>query len=1117
MHCPACNAENRAGRRFCASCGQSLPRSADSLMPCGHCGFLNEPGAQFCGGCACKLQALNAPLPEREGERRQVTILFCDLVGSTALSNALDPEDMRIVIRAYQAVATDAMERQGGFVARYMGDGLMVYFGYPQGYEDAAERAVRAALDVVGEVTRLRPLPQMDLRLEARVGIATGLAVVGDLIGKGASREEAVVGPTPNLAARLQGLADPGGVVISEQTQRLVSGLFQCEDLGRHKLKGFDDSIPAWSVVDERSGISRFSARRPGYRQVRLIGRREQRDQLDAAWARSRTGEGQVITLRGDAGVGKSRIVQALRERLQAEPHTELSFHCSPRFSNTALYPITSQLRRDAGLTPSDPPDLALKKLAGLLADFDQDAGTSDALPYLATLLSVPLGEHQPTVATTPERQKARLFELLEAKLAKLAAQQPVLLLFEDLHWVDPTTAQLIEQLIGIIAGLPVLLVVTARPDFEPPWAGHPGTATVVLPGLDREGSLELIDGISGRRPLPPEVLEQILDKSDGVPLFVEEITKAVLESGLLREVGGRYVLTGPLPGFAVPSTLRDTLMARLDRLGAAKEMAQVGAVIGREFSLPLLAAVSARPEHQLRPAIAQLVDSDLVECGTADDGTAVCLFKHALLQEAAHSTLLRRNRQQLHRRVAEALEQQSFGVAEEASPELLAHHYAAAQMPERAIPYLQRAGMRASERAAHTEAIRHYRAAADMLMELPKNAERHQLELGIRVHLGLSLSAARGYAAPDVEDTYQRARELCHLLGEGVDLFPVIRGLCTFYIVRAQLSTAREIAEQCVRLGEQSTEAVHLIEGYTALGYTEFFLGDLTEAEIALQRSLDAYRANDGHLLNFPTPQDPAISDLSLLALAAWMRGDDALSLAHSRGALDIAARLGRPFDAAYARCFAAMLHNIRGEPEQAGAHAAEAIALSQRYGFDIWLAAGTLQAAIAQGALGDADVAAELMTATLKAWEAAGAGLNQSFFFAGLAQVQRRRGAINAALEAVERALDHAGRHRERFFDAVIYRLRGELRAELPHLAHKAEADLLRALDIARVQDAPMLELDALASLHRLHRRTGSGEDPYLAPLRELHHLLRGVCANTVPMRRVARLLQTGDPARP
>ncbi|MGB5835173.1 MAG: adenylate/guanylate cyclase domain-containing protein [Thiohalocapsa sp.] len=1042
----------------------------------------------------------------KEGERRQVTVMFCDLVGSTFLASRLDPEDLREVIRAYQAVATASIERHAGYVARYMGDGILVYFGYPRAQEDDAERSVRAALEIIAAVPRLRSLP--DLELDARVGIATGLAVVGDLIGKEMSREEAVVGRTPNLAARLQGLAKSGGVVISRETRQIVANLFDCRDLGGHDLKGFDEPIQAWSVVDEWNVDDRFEATRPSYGLVPLAAREADFQRLCAAWDQVRNGSGQVIHLRGAPGIGKSRLTHSLREHLVAEPHVVLRYYCGPRFQNSALFPIAEHMRLAAGLSNDDSPDSSLDKLEGLLSASSADDEARQIVPFLASLLSISPGDRYPPVAVTPERQKERVFDFLVSKLVSLARDQAVLMLFEDLHWIDPSSLELLERLIDRIADLPVLLLATSRPEFEPPWSASPLSETIELRHLDRDCSLTIVDSITGGRALPTPLLEQLLDKSGGVPLFIEEITKAVLESGLIREVAGRFELTGPLPGFAVPSSLQDSLMARLDRLGAAKKVAQVGAAIGRRFSLDLLGAVSDLPETELRPAIKRLVDSDLVECRQETEGASICVFKHALLQDAAHATMLRPNRQRLHKRIAVELENR-LEQGTQTSPELLAHHFSAARIPQKAVPYLQQAGVLASSRAAHTEAIRHFRAAMDLLTELPR-ATRHQLELGIRLNLGLSLSAARGYAAPEVEDTYQRARELCHILGETVDLYPVIRGLCTFYIVRAQLPIALELAEQCVRLGDQSQDPVQLIEGYTALGYTRFFMGDAVLSRNALEHSLQFYRSHHGQRLQYPTSQDPAISDLALLALVAWMRGKDEESLRCIREALEVAHELKRPFDLAYARCFTAMFHNMRREPKAAAAHAAEAIDLAAQYGFDIWLAAGTLHAAIAQAALGQAAQATVVMEKTLEAWQAAGAGLNQSFFLAGLAEVHLGNQELEAALSAVDRAIDHAARHREHFYDAVLFRLRGQLRSESRgDLSDRGEADLLHAIDVARTQGARMFELEARASLHRWRIRSGR-PDPHQQKLQSLYQDLVRDCASTVPIREVGMLLE-------
>jgi predicted ATPase len=1111
MRCPSCNTHNPEERRFCLNCGAPLSN-------CPHCGFHNEPPAKFCGGCGRALVAAETdpetaaapPVPAagssaQEGERRQVTVMFCDLVGSTSLSNTLDPEDLRDVIRGFQDVATDSIERHGGFIARYMGDGILVYFGYPRAHEDDAERALRTALEVVAAVQRLHPLP--DVRLQARVGIATGLAIVGDLIGKGVSREEAVVGPTPNLAARLQGLAQPGGVVISAETRAIVANLFTCEDLGQYRLKGFDAPVRAWSVLDECRVDSRFEAIRPSFERVPLIGRTSELEQLCAAWERACGGEGQVVTLRGGPGIGKSRLTQAMRAQVAAGPHVVLRYYCAPRFQNTAFYPITDQLRHAAGLRRDDPADVCLDKLERLLSLAAPASEVTEMVRYIAPLLSIPLGERYPPIAAAPERQRERLFALLVAQLVGLAGDKPVLMLFEDLHWIDPTSLQLLEQLVREIVALPVLLLATSREEFEPPWDGRPGSSIIQLTQLDRTGSLQIISNLTGGRLLPDEVVDQILAKSDGVPLYVEELTKTLLESGLLREEADAYVLTGPLPSFAVPSTLQDSLMARLDRLGEAKEVAQVGAAIGRHFSVDLLSAVCRLPDSRLRPAIKRLMDSDLVEC-RRHDGDAVCGFKHVLLQEAAQATMLRRSRQHLHGRIAAELERRSVQGAQQ-SPELLAHHFAMARMQEKAIPYWQQAGALASSRAAYTEAISHFRAAVDLLTELPRSPTRDQLELGIRVNLGLCLSAARGYAAPEVEDSYQIARELCHRLGDSVDLYPVLRGLCTFYIVRAQLPTARQLAEQCLRLGEQSQDPVHLIEGNTALGYTLFFMGEIAQSEPLLAESVAIYRRRDGQRLQYPTTQDPAISDLSLLAMVAWMHGKDADSASRSRQALEIANQLKRPFDLAYALCFAAMLHNMRREPEAAAAHAAQAIELSSEYGFDIWLAAGTLQGAIARGALGETAEAIALLEGTLAVWRQAGAGLNQSFFLAGLAESYRRAGDVEAALNAVEQAIEHADRHDEHFYDAVLYRLRGEMRLEAGgDLTEPGLADLSRALEVARAQGARLFALDAVTSLHRaslrLSQSSACGHE-----LDALQRELALTCAGCVSVRNAQALL--------
>ena len=614
--------------------------------------------------------------PPPAAERRQLTLVFVDLVGSTALAARLDPEDTREVVAAYQRAVAAELARYEGHVAKFLGDGVLAYFGWPAAHEDDAERAVRAGLAALSAVAGITPAD--GTRLAARVGIATGLVVVGDLIGEGSAREEAVVGETPNLAARLQALAEPGTVVIAERTRQLVGGLFELADLGSHAVKGLAEPVRAWRVVGEGVAESRFDARQAGAATL-LVGREHELGLLLDRWARAKDGEGQVVLLSGEAGIGKSRLVRALRERLAGEPHTWLGQFCSPYHANTALHPVIGLLERAAGLRREDPTAVQLDKLEAMLGRAVDDAG--EAAPVLADLLGIPAAERYPSLDLSPQQRKERTFQVLLDQLAGLAAQGPVLALYEDVHWADATTLELIGRVAERVQPLPVLALVTSRPGFAPAWAGHGHTTLLSLSRLGRQEGGAMIGRVAGKA-LPPEVLAQVLARTDGVPLFVEELTRAVLESGLLRDEGDRYALAGPLPPLAIPSTLQDSLMARLDRLAPVKEVAQVAAVIGREFAFDLLEAV-VPPGGDLRAALDQLVAAELV----FRRGEAAYAFKHALVRDAAYESLLRGRRQQLHGRIAAALEERFPDVAA-AQPELLAQHYAGAGLAEQATCY---------------------------------------------------------------------------------------------------------------------------------------------------------------------------------------------------------------------------------------------------------------------------------------------------------------------------------------------------------------------------------------------------------------------------------------------
>jgi class 3 adenylate cyclase len=706
-------AENAATRRFCALCGTPLPSA------CAACGFENEPAARFCGCCGKPIGEDTAPtpaiasaLPRIDGaERRQLTVMFCDLVGSTALSTWLDPEDLREIISAYHSAVTEIVTGFDGFVSRYMGDGVLVYFGYPQAHEDDAERAVRAGLGTIDAVGRLEVKCG---KLQTRVGIATGLVVVGDLIGAGSAQKQSVVGETPNLAARLQALAEPDTVVIAAGTRRLVGDLFDYRDLGSVEVKGIIAPVPAWQALRPSAVASRFEALR-GAPLTGLVGRDEEIDLLLRRWVRAKAGDGQIVLISGEPGLGKSRITAAFAERLHSEPHLRLRYFCSPYHQDSALYPFVDQLGRAWGFARHDPPASKLEKLKAVLALADP---RDEDVEFLADLMSLPGSEDHPLPNLSPQRKKERTLEALIRQLGGLARQQPVVVIFEDAHWIDPTSRKLLDLTVERVRSLPVLLIVTFRPEFQPPWTGQPQVTMLALNRLDRHDRTGLVAQIVGSKALPDEVVSQIADRTDGVPLFIEELTKSILESGLLLEKTDRYVLNRALPQLVIPTSLHDSLMARLDRLASVRLVAQIGAAMGREFPYALLQAVSRLPEDELQAALARLVASELVfQRGMPPD--AVYRFKHSLVQDAAHGSLLRHVRQQLHAQIAAARETHSPELIEN-QPELFAQHYGEAGLVEKSVAYWCKAGRRSAARSAMTEAAAQYQKGLDQLALLP-------------------------------------------------------------------------------------------------------------------------------------------------------------------------------------------------------------------------------------------------------------------------------------------------------------------------------------------------------------------------------------------------------------
>jgi class 3 adenylate cyclase/predicted ATPase len=1003
-------------------------------------------------------------------ERRQLTVLFCDLVGSTELAVRLDPEDLGAVMSAYHRATAAVVERFGGHVGRYLGDGVLAYFGWPRAHEDDAERAVRASLELVRAVAQLEP--DTEVRLQARVGIATGQVMVGDLVGEGAARDEAVVGETPNLAARLQALAAPQSVVISQSTRRLVAGLFELTDLGPQRLKGFAEPMVTWRVTGESRAEGRFEARQTAGL-TPLVDREEEIALLLRRWRQARDGDGQVVLLAGEPGIGKSRLVREMRGRLSQESHIRLLCQCSPHHTTSPLHPLIEQLEHAAGFVRKDPPAMRLDKLEALLA-----RGTErldKVVPLIAALLGVPTGQRYPPLTLTPDVQKRRTLQALVDQVAGLAAEQPVLALFEDVHWIDPSTLDFLGIVIERIQRLPVLVLVSFRPEFQPPCTGHTHMTTLTMSRLGRRQEADLVARVTGDKPLPADIVEQIVARTDGVPLFVEELTKTVLESGLIADAGDHYELSAPLPPLAIPTTLHDSLMARLDRLAPVKEVAQTAAVIGREFSHELLAAVAPISANQLGDALEQLVSSELIfRRGAPPEATYT--FKHVLVQDAAYQSMLKSRRQQLHARIAEALEEQ-FPEVGQTQPEVLAQHLTEAGLAARAIPYWRRAGELDAGRSADAEAIAHLSRGLDLIAALPNAAQHADEELALRMAMGGPLIAAQGHAAPEVERTYSRAWVLCDQLGRSAELFPVLRGLWNHHMVRGELRRAHDLSARLVALAEEQRIPIWRALARRARGTTLVLLGRFAEAEAALKDGIAIDDAvadweNPAHLLLY-TERAGVVCRLHS-AWTFWLLGFPDRALGSVEAGLALGRRLPHIHSLAFALIWAALLHNLRREFAEARGRAEAAIQIASEHRLPQWLAFANICRSFALVGLGQRTQGIAQLQTGLADWNGTGARVLDTQWLGFRAEACAQADRFDDALAALDRATATATDTGECYYQAELHRLRGSVLAKAGH-PPEAASWFQQAIDTARGQQAKSLELRAATSLARLWAEQG------------------------------------------
>lgn len=1013
----------------------------------------------------------------QDAERRQLTVLICDMVDSTPLASRLDPEELRKVMGIYLDACVSAVTSVGGFIARYTGDGIVAYFGYPAALEDAAERAVRAGLEISQTIPHLAPLP--DVTLHVRTGIATGLVVVGDLLGEGAAREESVVGETPVLASRLQNLAPPDGVAIAGSTRRLIEGMFELEFLGMCDLKGLPGVRPVWLVLREAASESRFDAMHQADL-TEVVGRESELSLLLERWQTACEGERQMVLLGGEAGIGKSRMCMALANRIATEDYFVIRLQCSPFHTHSALHPVITSFERVAGLTLAMD---AVEKLHRVTAELQK---TGDAVPeniaLFAALLSIPIGDRLPQHDGTPEQIKSLTLDAVDEWLVNLSRLKPVLWILEDAHWIDPTTVEAITRGLGRRHGARILSVITHRPDYRPPWTGRSQVASLSLNRLSRRQSHELIRQVA-RKDLPDAIVEQIVAKTDGMPLFIEELTKVIIEAGSLDAGANLYDDKRGSGELTIPVTLQDSLLARIDRLTDSKVVAQIGAVIGREFSFELLAAVVPSKPKELEAALALLEAADLISArGSPPQVTYT--FKHALVQEAAYSTLLISRRQTLHKRIAEAL-QNTFAQIAEVQPELLAHHFTEAGLTPQAIDWWERAASRSAARYNNIEAVSQFNRALSLLTQLGDDASAQHREFELRIALIEPLYAIHGYSGMEVEQNYARLLELGQDLGETRQLLRILWGRAGGALVRADFPRADEYVGNFLDLARQAGDATSVAQGIRIGAMIAIGRGEL---ELARERFLAAIEAFEregtattlGDYLTIPRPQT-----LAQYAMVAQQLGrlDEADELC-ARSLIE-AREGGHHLTSCYAICICAMKAMVEQDAAAVSSLAEELVEIMNRHHVFYWECYTEGLLGWASAIAGDLDKGLVRLKRSAEIRDRMQTRMFGAYFLISEADILVQNHRSDEAIALLDRAAAEA--NGPQYDDAEALRVRAC--ARLAQGAPLAEVEVLfeRALATARTQNARLFELRIATSLARIWRDAGRMDDAraLLAPL--------------------------------
>jgi class 3 adenylate cyclase/tetratricopeptide (TPR) repeat protein len=1033
-----------------------------------------SPQGKFCSDCGASLLA-NTKQVSSKAERRHLTVLFADLVGSTALSERMDREDLRDLVQAYQSLCAKIIRRHEGYVAQLLGDGLLIYFGFPSAHEDDARRAVRAGLEIVDAVRTVQAAGE---RLQVRIGIHSGMVVVGE-IGDGERREQLAVGETPYFAHHVQTQADPGGVVMSEATERLVRGFFTIEELAQGaRLERPSTALRLFRVQGATAARSRIEAASIAAL-TPFVGRKDEVAVLSRAWARVRKGAVTSVFVRGEPGIGKSRLIEVVKSWIDPDRHDLLECRCSPYYLNSSLHPVIEMLERRFGYLRAQSLDEKRNALEARVIALGLPP--EEAVPLLAPLFSIPVGDRYPPSTLAPPKRRQLTLELLADCLVRLSVRQPTLFVLEDLHWADPTTLELMRVILNRHTGgskAQLMLLLSARTD---PSADLTCTREIHLLPLQREDSKTLVAHLTGRKALPDEVLGQLLVRAGGVPLFVEEVTKSILEGGAFRELDDRFELARPLPAGVVPASVRDSLMARIDRLKDSKPLAQLAATLGREFRFEVLKAVSSLDDALLAKDLARLIDAELVyQNGRPPEATYI--FKHALIQDAAYDSLLKKTRQEYHARIALTLVEQ-FPHLRETEPELLARHFEGAGLLGEAVEYWKQAGDRAMARAANLEAIAHLNHASDLVNAQPTTAEGLQQELAIKLALGAALMAIKGYSATEARESYTRARQICRDLGDVPQLYPALWGLWAYYFVGGDLGQAADLGRQIHRLAKASDEPIQLTTGLHALCYPALYQAEyrraLELAHMALANfDLERERAI---VREFQFSSTAALCDIAGTAL--WVLGYPDQGLKMAERGMALAAELKHPPTIAFAACsFAWGVPQLRREPGKVREAAETVLRLSGEEEFSFWPPLARIFLGWSHIAEGRIESWLPATHDAFKGYRAVGGGILRSTTFALLAEGNLRLGRFDEALQILEEGLANAASSQEHHYEQELHRLKGEVLSQLGRL-DEAEACLRFALALTKEQGARSLELRSAISLARLGRKRKRSDA--LAPL--------------------------------